>query len=385
MKMRCAQSVEDVRVIARRRLPRAVFDFVEGGAEDEITLARNRERLSQISLVPRALVDVSHRDQSTSLLGTTVASPVVLAPVGLAALAHPDGERGAARAASGLGLLSTLSSSSCWSLEDVAASCDGPKWFQIYVLRDRGLTRALIDRARAASYRALCLTVDVPVAGRRERDLRNGFTVPPRPSARQALDLLAHAGWFRRLLRDELQGHGLRMGNFDSGHPSGAGGRLVMMERVNALFDPAVTLADLTWLREVWDGPVVVKGILSGADANRCLDAGAAAVWVSNHGGRQLDGTPASIDALPHVVDAVAGRAEVYVDGGFRRGSDVVKAIALGARACMVGRPYVYGLAAGGQRGVETVLRQLMREIDVVLALLGCSRLADLDTSVLLP
>ena len=166
--MRCAQSVEDVRVIARRRLPRAVFDFVEGGAEDEITLARNRERLSQISLVPRALVDVSHRDQSTSLLGTTVASPVVLAPVGLAALAHPDGERGAARAASGLGLLSTLSSSSCWSLEDVAASCDGPKWFQIYVLRDRGLTRALIDRARAASYRALCLTVDVPVAGRRD-------------------------------------------------------------------------------------------------------------------------------------------------------------------------------------------------------------------------
>lgn len=382
MRLAATQNVEDVRGIAQRRLPRAVLDFVEGGAEDEVTVGRNTARLAALRLVPRVLVDVSRRDQRTMLLGTPVASPVVLAPVGLAALAHPEGERAAARAASALGLVSTLSASSCWSLEEVAASCDGPKWFQLYILRDRGVTRELVDRAREAGYRALCVTVDVPVAGRRERDLHNGFTIPPRPTVRHAFDVLQHARWFQARARDELRGHGLRMGNFDAG---GGPGRLVMMDMVNQLFDPSVTLAELAWLREKWSGPLVVKGVLSGPDASRCVEVGADAVWVSNHGGRQLDGVAATIDALPGVVAAVAGRAEVYVDGGFRRGSDILKALALGARACMIGRPYVYGLAAGGQAGVETVLRHLMQEIDTALALLGRPSLAHLDATAVHP
>lgn len=375
------QNVRDVRDLARRRLPRAVFDFIEGGAEDEVTIARNRRRLQELTLTPRALVDVSLRDQSTVLLGTKVASPIVLAPVGLAALAHPQGERAAAMGAANLGLISTLSSSSCWSLEDVAVSCDGPKWFQIYVLRDRGITRAIVERARLAGYRAMCLTVDVPIAGRRERDLHNGFTIPPRPSVGHLLDLVLHAGWFGRLLREERAGHGLTMGNFAAG--SSAGQRLVMMHMVNQLFDPSVTVTDVEWLRELWDGPLIVKGIMTPGDARRCVDAGANAVVVSNHGGRQQDGLAATIDALTPVVDEVGDGAEVYLDGGIRRGSDIVKTVALGAKACMVGRPYLYGLAAGGQQGVETVLRHLQTELDATLALLGRPRLQDLDRSVL--
>lgn len=378
MRLPATQNVADIREVARRRLPRAVFDYIEGGAEDEVTIDRNRARLRDLSLVPRALVDVSERDQSTVLLGTPVASPIVLAPVGLAALAHPDGEVAAARAASALGLVSTLSSSSVWDLERVAGSCAGPKWFQLYVMRDRGITRELVTRAEDAGYRALCVTVDVPVAARRERDLRNGFTIPPRPSLRHALDVVRHAGWFARLLRAEAAGHGLTMGNFATTTTTGPGQRLVMMEMVNRLFDPTVTVTDLAELRSVWSGPLVVKGVMTGSDAQRVVDAGADAVWVSNHGGRQQDSLAASVDALPAVVDAVGGQAEVYVDGGFRRGSDVAKAIALGARACMVGRPYVYGLAAGGQAGVEAVLRHLQRELDTTLALLGRPRLADL-------
>lgn len=382
MRLAETRNLEDVARLARRRLPRAVRDYVDGGAEDEVTLRRNTARLRELALAPRALVDVGVRDQSTVLLGTPVASPVVLAPVGLAALAHPEGERAAARAASAQGLISTLSSSSCWSLEDVAASCGGPKWFQLYVLRDRDLTARLVQRARAAGYAALVVTVDVPVAGRRERDLANGFSIPPRPTLRNAVDVARHARWSARFLRDEVAGHGLTMGNF-SPAPTSPGGRLVMMEMVNALFDPTVTERDLGWLRSLWDGPLVVKGVMTARDAARCVDAGADAVWVSNHGGRQQDGLRASIDALPEVAEEVGRRAEVYVDGGIRRGTDVVRALALGARACMIGRPYVHGLAAGGQAGVAAVLRHLQAEVDVALALLGRPRLADLDASVL--
>ena len=382
MRLAETRNVEDVARIARRRLPRAVRDYVDGGAEDEVTLRRNTARLREIALAPRTLVDVSARDQTTVLLGTPVASPLVLAPVGLAALAHPEGERAAARAAAAQGLISTLSSSSCWSLEDVAASCSGPRWFQLYVLRDRELTAQLVERARAAGYRALCVTVDVPVAGRRERDLANGFSIPPRPTLRHGLDVALHARWFARFLHDEATGHGLAMGNF-SPAPASPGGRLVMMDMVNQLFDPTVTEVDLAWLRSLWNGPLVVKGVMTAHDAARCVDAGADAVWVSNHGGRQQDGLRASIDALPEVAREVGDRAEVYVDGGIRRGTDVVRAVALGARACMIGRPYVHGLAAGGQAGVETVLRHLQHEIDVALALLGRPRLADVDASVL--
>jgi L-lactate dehydrogenase (cytochrome) len=378
-----ASGIDDVQDLARRRLPRTVLDFVEGGAEEELTIARNRQAFRDLAFVPSVLTDVSRRSQATTLLGTPVTSPVVLAPVGLAALAHPSGELAAARAAANKGLISTLSSSSAWSLEDVAASCDGPRWFQLYVWRDRDLTRRIVERARAAGFGALCLTVDVQVSARRLRDLRNGFTVPPRPRLRQVGDLVRHAGWFRRLAVAELSGHRLTMGNLTSGD-LGLQGRLRTFDLANALFDAGVTWRDLEWLKEIWGGPVVVKGVMTGPDARRSVDAGADAVWVSNHGGRQLDGLRGSADVLPEVVAAVGGETEVYLDGGIRRGSDVVKALALGARACMIGRPWMYGLAAGGQAGVEVVLDLLRVEIDATLALLGRPTLESLDAGAVL-
>ncbi len=373
-----ASGVDDVRDLARRRLPRSVLDFIEGGAEEELTIARNRQAFRDLVFVPRVLTDVSRRSQGTTLLGTPSTSPVVLAPVGLAALAHPSGEVAAARAAANKGLISTVSSSSAWSLEDVADSCEGPRWFQLYVWRDRELTRRIVERARAAGYRALCLTVDVQVSARRQRDIRNGFTVPPRPRLREAGALVRRAGWFGRLAVSELSGHKLTMGNFTSGD-LGVRDRLRTFDLANTLFDPSLGWRDLEWLKEVWGGPVVVKGVMTGADARRSVDAGADAVWVSNHGGRQLDGLRGSADVLPEVVAEVGGQAEVYLDGGVRRGSDVVKALALGARACMIGRPWMYGLAAGGQAGVEVVLDLLRVEIDTTLALLGRPTLDSLD------
>ncbi len=373
-----ASGVDDVRDLARRRLPHSVLDFIEGGAEEELTIARNRQAFRDLVFVPRVLTDVSRRSQGTTLLGTPSTSPVVLAPVGLAALAHPSGEVAAARAAANKGLISTVSSSSAWSLEDVADSCEGPRWFQLYVWRDRELTRRIVERARAAGYRALCLTVDVQVSARRQRDIRNGFTVPPRPRLREAGALVRRAGWFGRLAVSELSGHKLTMGNFTSGD-LGVRDRLRTFDLANTLFDPSLGWRDLEWLKEVWGGPVVVKGVMTGADARRSVDAGADAVWVSNHGGRQLDGLRGSADVLPEVVAEVGGQAEVYLDGGVRRGSDVVKALALGARACMIGRPWMYGLAAGGQAGVEVVLDLLRVEIDTTLALLGRPTLDSLD------
>lgn len=375
-----AVSVSDVHRLARRRLPKAVFDYIEGGAEDEFTIARNRSAFADTTFVSSVLSDVSHRDLSTTVLGTPVEFPVVLSPVGLAALAHPDGEVAAARAASSAGLISTLSSSSAHSLEDVAASCFGPKWFQIYVWRDRDLTRRVVERARAAGYRALCLTVDVPVSARRERDLRNGFVIPPRPQLRQAGDVLLHARWFASLLANEARGNGIGMGSFTP-EDLGLRERLRMIDVVNDLFDPSMSWRDLEWLKEVWGGPLVIKGVMSAADARHSIDSGADAVWVSNHGGRQLDGHPASLEALVEIADAVHGDAELYVDGGIRRGSDVVKALALGATACMIGRPYVYGLAAGGEVGARRVLEMLRTEIDATMALLGRASIKDLDRS----
>jgi isopentenyl diphosphate isomerase/L-lactate dehydrogenase-like FMN-dependent dehydrogenase len=239
-----ASGVSDVRDLARRRLPRAVLDFIEGGAEEEVTIARNRQAFHDLAFVPRVLTDVSHRSQATTLLGTPVTSPVVLAPVGLAALAHPGGEVAAARAAANKGLISTVSSASAWSLEEVAGSCEGPRWFQLYVWRDRELTRRIVERARAAGFRALCLTVDVQVSARRLRDIRNGFTLPPRPRLRQAGDLVRHAGWFRRLALSELSGNKLTMGNFSSGD-LGLRSRLNTFDLANALFDPGVGWRDL--------------------------------------------------------------------------------------------------------------------------------------------
>jgi L-lactate dehydrogenase (cytochrome) len=373
-------NVEDYRGLAHKRLPRAVMDFIEGGAEDEITISRNKKGFENIHIIPRILTDVSVRDISTTILGTPVSSPIVLCPVGLATLAHPLGEVAAGIAAANKGIISTYSSSSSWNLEDIAAASSGVKWFQLYIWKDRKLTAEIIERARKSGYQALVLTVDVPISARRERDLRNGFTIPPRPRVNQIGDLLQHFGWFYAQLKSEITGHKMSMGNFT---PENVGmrTRLKMLEVVNELFDPSITWSDVAWLKSIWDGPIVIKGVMTPEDAKLAVKAGADAIWISNHGGRQLDGVSGTIEVLPEIANAVKGKAEIYLDGGVRRGSDIVKAIALGANACMIGRPYMYGLAANGAAGVESIISILEIEMGATMALMGRPTIASLDSS----
>ena len=370
-------SLEDFRRQARRRLPRAVFDFVEGGAGDEVTLRENRSAFERVTFQPRALVDVSRREQSTTVLGTHVTLPVLLAPAGLARLVSREGELAVARAAGRAGTIFVLSTAASCSIEEVAAAASGPLWFQLYLGRDRDVGRSLVERAATAGYAALCLTIDVPVPGRRDRDVRNGVTVPPRITRRNAFDVAHRFSW----LRDVLIGPPITFKNLTP-YAGGMTGAVALAAYHNEqLVNAGATWNELLWLRGFWSGPLVVKGVMTAKDACRAIECGADAVVVSNHGGRQLDGLPASIDVLPEIVDAVQGRAEVLIDGGIRRGTDVVKALALGARACLVGRPYLFALAAAGEEGVLGMLEMLRAEIDCTLALVGCTALGELDRS----
>ena len=373
-----AHTIEDLRRIARRRLPRAVFDFVEGGAGDELTVARNRAAFERLLFEPRVLVDVAKREQATAVLGERVATPVLVSPTGMAGLCWPKGEVAAARGAHEAGTIYTLSTHSSCTIEEVAAGAPGPLWFQLYVWQNRDLTRSFVERARAAGYRALVLTVDVPVVSRRERDLRNGFTVPPRITVRNALDTVRRVGWVRRV----LLGPKLTLANL-VGMPGAPRTDIVTMAGVaNRQIDPSLTWADLAWFRSLWSGPLLLKGVMTVADAKKAAAHGVDGLVVSNHGGRQLDGTRASVEALPEIVDAVGSRVEVLLDGGVRRGADVVRALALGARAVMVGRPYLYGLSASGSAGVRRALDIFQAEVDHALALAGVPRVGDLDRTV---
>ena len=374
-----AINIDDLRARARRCLPRAVFEFVDGGADDEATLRANRSAFGQLTFRPRVLVDVSQRDQSTTVLGERLTTPLILAPTGMAGLLWPAGEVAAARAAGRSGALFTLSTMSACTIEEVAAAASGPLWFQLYVWRDREVTRELVQRAEAAGYTALCLTVDVPVLGRRERDLRHGFTIPPRVTVSNVVDTLRRLAW----LRGVLLGPRLTFKNFVDHRGTSGSDVITLSEFIYRQFDPSVSWADLDWFRSIWPGPLALKGVMAAEDARLAVEHGVDAIVVSNHGGRQLDGLPAAIEVLPEIADAVAGRAELVLDGGVRRGSDVVKAVALGARACMVGRPFLYGLAAHGQAGVERALTILQQEIDRTLALIGRPRLADVDRSAI--
>lgn len=370
-------SIEDLRLRARRRLPKVVFDFIDGGAADETTLAANRADFERIGLVPRMLVDVSRRDLSTTLFGRRLDLPLILAPTGLTGLTLPRGEAHAARAAEEAGIVYALSTTSTMSIEDVAASTGRPCWFQLYVMKDRELTRALLERAKRAGYEALLLTVDLPVAGRRERDVRNGFSIPPRVSLGNVLEVLARPRW----LKDRLLGPPLTFANFRA--EGGVGGFIDLARHVSDQFDQSVTWRDVEWVKSVWGGPVVVKGVLTGDDARRAIDHGADGVSVSNHGGRQLDGAPSAIAALPEVVAAIGGRAPVLLDSGVRRGTDILKAVALGATAVMIGRPFLYGLAALGPTGATRAIQILRDELDNALALIGAPSVATLDASYL--
>jgi 4-hydroxymandelate oxidase len=351
-------NLHDYEELARERLPQMVFDYYVGGAEEEVTVRDNRLGWRRLRFRPRVLVDVAARDLSTTVLGQPVSLPVLTAPCAFNALAHEEGELAVGRAAESAGIIQVVSTAGTYSLEEVAAAAPrGARWFQLYCYRDRDVTRWLVERAVAAHYRALCLTVDAPLVGCRERDRRNCFGLP------------AGMSW------KNLEGVGLeQMAAGDAGSA---------LERYIAdIWDTSLTWAAVDWLRGLSPLPLVIKGILTAEDARRAVDHGAAAIVVSNHGGRQLDGTMATSDALGEVVEAVAGRAEVLVDGGIRRGSDILKALALGARAVLIGRPYLWGLAVAGQAGVEHLIEILREELDLAMALAGRPTIASIDRTL---
>jgi L-lactate dehydrogenase (cytochrome) len=366
-------SIEDLRRAARRRLPRAIFDFIDGGAQDEVTLRHNLADFHRLNLLPRVLTDVAARDQSVTVLGQRFESPLILAPTGLPGVVAPNGAMQAALAADRAGAGFCLSTMSTASIEEIAKASARPVWFQLYVMRDRGLTRSMMQRAKAAGCSALVMTVDLQMQGQRDRDVRNGLTIPPRFRPANALDFALHPGWVWRF----LTGPKVTLANFVG---TGKGDDMFTIAGfVNSQFDQSVTWKDIDWVRGIWDGPLALKGILNPLDARLAVEHGVSGIIVSNHGGRQLDGVPSAIAALPGVVDAVSGRAEVILDGGVRRGNDVLKALALGAKACMIGRPFLYGLAAGGRAGVDRALEIFRNEIDVNLALLGRAGVKELD------
>ncbi len=371
---RCA-SVDDLRRVARRRLPRGVFGYIEGAAEDERSVARNRKAFTQLGFRPRVLRNVGTTDPASTLLGKPVAMPLVLAPTGFGRIAHPEGELAVARAAERAGVPYSLSTLSTRSIEEVAQASSGTRWFQVYMWRDRGLVKEMVDRAAAAGYEALILTVDTPVQGWRERDVRSGFTLPPKLGLDTLLDGVLHPGWTLDFVRSEP----IVFSNVVGRSVGDGTSPVELAEYINTQFDPTLGWGDVEWLKSIWDGPIVLKGIQSVEDAVLAADAGVAAVALSNHGGRQLDDAPAPLELVAPVVDRVGDRVEVICDGGVRRGSDVIKAVALGARACMIGRPYLYALAAGGERGVGLVLRWFDEGIRRNLALVGCPRIEDLS------
>jgi L-lactate dehydrogenase (cytochrome)/(S)-mandelate dehydrogenase len=358
-----AVTIADLRRLAARRLPKAVFDFIDGGAGDEVTLRDNQAAFGAWRLLPRMAVDVSRRSLGTEILGRPSALPLACAPTGLAGFYWPHGEIATARAAAAAGIPYCLSTNSVASLEEVAAAVpQADLWFQLYFLRDRDLMHKLLSRAGAAGYRGLCITVDLAIQGRRERDVRNAFTMPLRPTVANTLDLVRRPAWLAGVTRAPP-----RLGNF---HQAGAGFTSVA-QHVATLFDPSVTWDDVARVREQWRGPVAIKGILHPDDAVRAAEIGADAVIVSNHGGRQLDVVQAAITALPAIAAAVGGRVQLILDGGVRRGTDILIALALGAVACSLGRGLLWGLSAGGEDGVRRALDILRNELDNAMALLG--------------
>ena len=353
-------NLSELEALARARLPQMAWDYYASGADDERCLRRNREAFSEIALHYRVLVDVAQRDLATTVLGHRVAMPIGVAPTAFHRLAHEDGELASVRAAGDAGTLFVLSTLSNTRVEDVVAAASGPVWFQLYVYKDRAATEALVRRVEAAGARALVVTVDAPLLGRRERDVRNRFALPE------------HLG-IENMLAEGYRP--LRAAEGDSG----------LAAYVATLLDAGLTWDALAWLRSITRLPVLVKGIVRADDAVRAVEHGAHGIVVSNHGGRQLDASPATIEVLPRIADAVGGRAEILLDGGVRRGADVIKAIALGARAVLVGRPVLWGLAAGGREGVATALALLRRELDLAMALCGCARIADITRDLVQP
>src|SRR5436190_5306319 len=374
-----ALNIADLREIARRRVPGFAFEYLEGGAEDEVTLRGNREALERPQLLPHALVDTSAGHQRTAILGRPANSPLVIAPTGLNGMLDPQGDLALARAAARLGVPFTLSTMSTTRLEDVANRAGGRLWMQLYVLKDRAIARDIMQRATAAGYEALVFTTDANVFGSREWDQRS-YRAPGKPSVRSALDVLRHPRW----LFEVLGRHGMpRFRNLEAFLPPSATSAVGGSTVIPQLFDATISWDDITWIRQLWRGRLLIKGVLSVADAERAAALGCDGIVLSNHGGRQLDSCVAPIEVLPQIVRALRARLPILIDSGFRRGTDIVKALALGAQAVMIGRATLYGLAAGGEPGVDRALAMLTTEIDRVLGQLGCNSITELGPQLL--
>ncbi|MDG2538794.1 alpha-hydroxy acid oxidase [Dyella jiangningensis] len=359
-------NIADLRAIARRRVPRAFFEYADRGSYDEATLRENRRSLDRLQLRQRVMLDVDDRSLATTLLGQAVSMPLAIAPTGLTGLQHGSGEILGARAAAEARIPFCLSTMSICSIEQVRAACDTPFWFQVYVMRDRGFTRELIRRARAAQCSALMLTADLTVQGQRHREIKNGLSVPPKVTLRNLLDIASKPRWAWNVLKAPSRS----FGNLE-GRIGGADSLTTLAQWIASQFDPTLNWNDLAWIREEWPGKLIVKGILDPEDARLAVQHGVDAIVVSNHGGRQLDGAPGTIDVLPAIVDAVQGKTEVLFDSGITSGQDLLKALALGARAGLIGKAFLYGLGANGQQGVTQAIELIRRQLSVTMALTG--------------
>jgi L-lactate dehydrogenase (cytochrome) len=370
--------IEDLREIARHKVPRMFFDYAESGSYAEETLHANRRDLEAILLRQKILVDVSKRSTATKILGKPASVPLALAPIGLCGMQRGNGEILAAKAAAKAGIPFCLSTMSVCSIEDVAEEVSEPFWFQLYVMRDRKFIRALVERAQAAKCSALVLTVDLQVLGQRHRDIKNGLSVPPKMKIANLIDIATKPGWIISVLRAKRRNFGNIVG-----HVQGVGDNTSLAEWTNSQFDPALNWEDVKWIRSIWKGPLILKGILDVDDAKLAAEHGADAIVVSNHGGRQLDGAPSSIWALPKIAEAVGKKVELLFDGGVRSGQDVMRALALGAKACMVGRAYIYGLGARGEEGVTEAIGVIRRELETTMALTGVNKISEIGPQVI--
>jgi L-lactate dehydrogenase (cytochrome) len=376
--MRHMTCIEDLRQTAHRKVPRAFIDYAESGSYTEQTLRANRADLERIKLKQRILFDVSNRSTKTTILGEPAALPLALAPIGLCGMQHGDGEILACRAAQAAGVPFTLSTMSICSVEDVAAAVDKPFWFQLYVMKDRGFIRALVERAVAAKCSALVLTVDLQVIGQRHKDIENGMTVPPELRLKNVIDIATKPAWALSVWRGKRK----TFGNI-AGHYPGMESVTVLSKWISEQFDATLNWKDVEWIRSIWPGKLILKGILDVEDARIAAKTGAAAIVVSNHGGRQLDGASSSISILPQIAEAIDAQLEIMFDGGIRSGQDIARALALGAHSCMSGRAYIYGLGAGGQAGVARAIEIMRSELDVTMALMGVTNVGEIDRRVI--
>lgn len=375
MKLQRAKNIADIRTLARKKLPRPIFEYLDGGSDDEISLRRNSAAFADHELMPEILSDVASIRTETTIMGQPSRWPLLLSPTGLTRMFHGDAELAVARAAARHGLIYSLSTMGTTRLEDLAKTCAGPKLFQIYIFKDRGLTTEFVARCKEAGFDGLILTVDTPVAGNRERDRASGLSLPPRLTWKSFLSFAMHPSWSL----PALTGSKFDLANISHKIDALAGGPMSLFDYIGGQFDPAISWRDLEWLAAEWGVPLAVKGVMTPTDAERVIASGASGIILSNHGGRQLDGAPAPIDQVAAVRDRLGDGPDLICDGGVRRGSDVVKALAHGATACSIGRPYIYGLAAGGEAGVDRVLTLLHEEFVRTMALTGVNDVAALD------